>query len=48
MYTRRVLAGEFTVINKHLIRDLQNCNLWNSAMKEQLIRYRGSVGNMPI
>ena len=48
MYTRRVLAGEFTVINKHLIKDLQNCKLWNSGMKELLIRDRGSVVNIPI
>jgi ribonucleoside-diphosphate reductase alpha chain len=48
MYTRRVLAGEFTVINKHLIKDLQNCDLWDTKMKDQLIRDRGSIMKLPI
>jgi ribonucleoside-diphosphate reductase alpha subunit len=48
MYTRRVLAGEFTVINKHLIRDLQNCKLWNEEMRQMLIQSRGSVLSLPI
>ena len=48
MYTRRVLAGEFTVINKHLIADLQNCGMWNQTVKDQLVGARGSVANMEI
>jgi ribonucleoside-diphosphate reductase alpha subunit len=48
MYTRRVLAGEFTVINRHLIRDLQCCGLWDDARKDELIAARGSVAEMKI
>mgnify|MGYP001311238676 CR=1 FL=1 len=43
MYTRRVLAGEFTVINKHLVQDLQNLGLWNEDMVEKIMYFRGSV-----
>lgn len=48
MYTRRVLAGEFTVINRHLIRDLQHCDLWDESMAQSLIAERGSVKNLQI
>ena len=43
MYTRRVLAGEFPVINKHLIRDLEERGLWGEELRTQLIAGRGSV-----
>jgi ribonucleotide reductase alpha subunit len=43
MYTRRTIAGEFTIINKWLIRDLVYMGLWNDDMAEKLMYYRGSV-----
>ena len=43
IYVRRTIAGDFTVINKHLIRDLNELGLWNKDMKNELIRHNGSV-----
>eukprot|EP00173_Palmaria_palmata_P004091 Plantae.Rhodophyta-Palmaria_palmata.ctg4859.p1 GENE.Plantae.Rhodophyta-Palmaria_palmata.ctg4859~~Plantae.Rhodophyta-Palmaria_palmata.ctg4859.p1 ORF type:complete len:404 (+),score=87.26 Plantae.Rhodophyta-Palmaria_palmata.ctg4859:165-1214(+) len=42
-YVRRVLAGEFTVINHHLVKDLQSLGLWTPAIKTQLVAGNGSV-----
>lgn len=46
IYTRRVLSGEFIVVNKHLLRDLVDMNLWNENMKNRLISENGSVQNV--
>ena len=43
IYVRRVLSGEFVVVNKHLLRDLIKLNLWNDSMKNKLIMANGSV-----
>lgn len=43
IYTRRTLAGEFIVVNKHLMKDLQKLDLWNENMKQQIILRNGSV-----
>lgn len=43
IYTRRVLSGEFIVVNKHLLEDLIKLNLWDDRMKNQLIVDNGSV-----
>jgi len=43
LYTRRVLSGEFIVVNKHLLHDLVERGLWNEAMKQELMRANGSV-----
>jgi ribonucleoside-diphosphate reductase alpha chain len=43
MYTRRVLSGEFAVVNKHLVRDLIELGLWNQEMKDRIIAHNGSV-----
>jgi ribonucleoside-diphosphate reductase alpha chain len=43
IYTRRVLSGEFVVVNKHLLKDLVKLNLWNDTMKNKLIAANGSV-----
>jgi len=43
IYTRRVLSGEFIVVNKHLLRDLVKLNLWDDDMKNRLIAANGSV-----
>ncbi len=46
IYTRRVLSGEFVVVNKHLLRDLVDLNLWNDGMKNRLIAENGSIQNI--
>ena len=43
IYTRRVLSGEFIVVNKYLLRDLVNRGLWNTAMKDRIITANGSI-----
>lgn len=43
IYTRRVLSGEFQVVNHHLLKDLTELNLWNEEMKHKLIAHNGSV-----
>tara|TARA_B110000027_G_scaffold57169_2_gene61955 strand:- start:154 stop:2598 length:2445 start_codon:yes stop_codon:yes gene_type:complete len=43
IYTRRVLSGEFIVVNKHLLEDLVDRGLWNEDMKHELMRNNGSV-----
>ena len=46
VYVRRTLAGEFVVINKHLLRDLISLGLWNEDLKQKLIANNGSVQNL--
>jgi ribonucleoside-diphosphate reductase alpha chain len=43
IYTRRVLSGEFIIVNKFLLRDLVNRGLWNTAMKDKIITANGSI-----
>ena len=43
IYTRRVLSGEFIVVNKHLLEDLVKLGLWNNDMKEEIMRANGSI-----
>lgn len=47
IYTRRVLSGEFIVVNKHLLNDLVALGLWNSDMKNRLLAANGSVQDIP-
>lgn len=46
MYSRRVLAGEFAVVNKHLLRELTATGLWTASVRNQLINDNGSVQNI--
>jgi len=46
IYTRRVLSGEFIVVNKHLLRDLVKLGLWNDNLKNQLMGANGSIQNI--
>jgi ribonucleoside-diphosphate reductase alpha chain len=46
IYTRRVLSGEFIVVNKHLLEDLVDRGLWNEDMKQELMQNNGSVQNI--
>ncbi|KAG5264542.1 hypothetical protein AALO_G00255370 [Alosa alosa] len=43
IYTRRVLSGEFQIVNPHLLKDLTERGLWNEEMKNQLISHNGSI-----
>ncbi len=43
IYTRRVLSGEFIIVNKHLLKDLVNLGLWDNAMKNKIISANGSI-----
>ena len=47
IYTRRVLSGEFIVVNKHLLKDLVKLGLWSDRMKNKLIAANGSVQDIP-
>ncbi|WP_424492944.1 ribonucleoside-diphosphate reductase subunit alpha [Salinimicrobium sp. GXAS 041] len=48
IYTRRVLSGEFIVVNKHLLEDLVARNLWNDDVKNAIMRSNGSVQNIDV
>lgn len=46
IYTRRVLSGEFQIINKYLVKDLMDINAWNETMKNKIITNDGSIQNI--
>ena len=46
MYVRRTLSGDFVVANKHLLRDLEELNLWDQEMRNELMANKGSVQNI--
>ena len=46
IYTRRVLSGEFIIVNKHLLRDLVKLGIWNDSLKNKLMASNGSVQNI--
>ena len=48
IYTRRVLSGEFIVVNKHLLNDLVERGLWTETLKQELMRNNGSVQDLEI
>ncbi len=48
IYTRRVLSGEFIVVNKHLLEDLVKHGLWNENLKQEIMRHNGSIQNIDI
>lgn len=43
IYSRRVLAGEFAVVNKHLLKDLIHHGMWNARVREEIIQMNGSI-----
>lgn len=47
LYTRRTLAGEFVIINKYLMRDLMDRNLWSEELKQKIVAFNGSVQSIP-
>ena len=48
IYTRRVLSGEFIVVNKHLLEDLVKLGLWDENLKQELMRANGSIQHIDI
>jgi ribonucleoside-diphosphate reductase alpha chain len=46
IYARRTLAGEFVVLNKHLIRDLLDLGIWSPDLKNKIIFHNGSIQNI--
>lgn len=47
MYTRRVLSGEFQIVNPYLLRDLVDLGIWDESMKQRIITDNGSIQNLP-
>ncbi len=47
VYSRRVLSGEFPVVNKHLMKTLVDMNLWDDRMRMRIISDKGSIQNIP-
>lgn len=47
MYSRRVLSGEFQIVNPYLLRDLVDLGVWDEAMKSHIISDNGSIQNLP-
>merc|ERR1712039_498783 len=48
LYVRRTLSGEFVQVNRHLLRDLMERNLWTEDMRMQLIAHNGSVQHLDL
>ena len=48
IYTRRVLSGEFIIVNKHLLEDLVSLGLWDEGLKQDIMRANGSIQNIDI
>ena len=46
IYTRRVLSGEFIIVNKHLLKDLVKAGLWDKDMRQKIMTANGSVQNI--
>lgn len=46
LYTRRVLSGEFIIVNKHLLQDLVQLGIWNEDLKQEIMRNNGSIQNI--
>ncbi len=47
MYTRRVLSGEFILVNKYLVKELIKLGIWNDSLRKKIINENGSVQNIP-
>ncbi|QBM85920.1 ribonucleoside-diphosphate reductase subunit M1 [Metschnikowia aff. pulcherrima] len=47
IYSRRVLAGEFQIVNSHMLKDLVDLGIWNDSMKNNIISNNGSIQSLP-
>merc|ERR1712165_526290 len=48
IYSRRVLSGEFQVVNQHLLKDLVELGIWSDDLKNEIVSANGSIQNIPI
>ncbi|CAG5098265.1 Oidioi.mRNA.OKI2018_I69.XSR.g15510.t1.cds [Oikopleura dioica] len=48
IYTRRVLSGEFQVVNPHLLRELTEINVWSDEIRQQIVNDNGSIQNLAV
>ena len=48
IYTRRVLSGEFQIVNQHLLKDLVELGIWSDDLKNEIVSANGSIQNIPI
>ena len=48
IYTRRVLSGEFIIVNKHLLEDLVSLELWDEGLKQEIMRANGSIQDIDV
>ena len=48
IYTRRVLAGEYLVLNNYLVKELMDLEIWNADVKDELSRCDGSVQSIDV
>ena len=48
IYSRRVLSGEFVIVNKHLLKDLVRLGIWNDGLKNKIIIANGSIQNIDV
>jgi ribonucleoside-diphosphate reductase alpha chain len=46
MYTRKVLSGEFIILNENLVKDLEKIGLWNDEIREEILYDQGSIQNI--
>lgn len=47
LYVRRVTGGEFAMVNKHLVRELEEAGIWNRETLQELMKNDGSIQNIP-
>lgn len=47
LYLRRVISGEFIMVNKYLVKELIKLGIWNESIKNKIIKQNGSVQNVP-
>lgn len=47
LYVRRVISGEFIIVNKYLVKELVKLGLWNDSLKSKIMGQNGSIQNIP-
>jgi len=47
LYVRRVISGEFIIVNKYLVKELVKLGIWNESVKNKIIQQNGSIQNVP-
>ena len=47
LYVRRVISGEFIIVNKYLVKELVKLGIWNDSLKSKIMAQNGSIQNIP-